>query len=39
VQGMGHSWPGGRPAGTYTDADGPPASRLMLDFFLRTRVK
>lgn len=34
VEGMGHAWPGGTPDGTYTDVAGPPASRLMLEFFL-----
>jgi poly(hydroxyalkanoate) depolymerase family esterase len=34
VQGMGHSWPGGAAADSYMDPAGPPASRLMLDFFL-----
>lgn len=39
VEGMGHSWPGGTAAGTYTDLAGPPASHLMLKFFLRASAR
>ena len=32
---LGHAWSGGSSAGTFTDAKGPDATRLMLDFFKR----
>jgi poly(hydroxyalkanoate) depolymerase family esterase len=37
VEGLGHAWSGGDPHFEFNDADGPDASRLILDFVIQYR--
>ena len=39
IEGAGHAWSGGNPAGSFAEASGPDASREMLRFFLQHRLQ
>ncbi len=39
VHGAGHAWSGGHPSGTFTDAQGPDATREMLRFFFEQALR